>query len=225
MKAYLKIFGIIFLLLSLTIQTLAKEIKFQNNKINFLDTDSPVYIEKIHGNVEEFPYRNNFYFQIKDKKVEKILETFYFDNFGQFESRFRKVAKSIFLKPESTHGCYSSPKKIYHKAINNELRINCISIKILENEEDIFGPNFGSVEHLSLHLRKSKIKKFLKKNKLEIPKKMIRTEHYFYKSGRIYWVFMTSPTELNKKIELSIKNHQQFENDLNFGNLNRINFK
>jgi hypothetical protein len=54
---------------------------------------------------------------------------------------------------------------------------------------------------------------------------MIRTEHYFYKSGRIYWVFMTSPTELNKKIELSIKNHQQFENDLNFGTLDRINFK
>ena len=166
-----KIFGIIFLLSILTVQTLAQEIKFQNKEIYFLDTESPVYIEKIIGNVEEFPYRNNFYFQIEDKKVIKILETFYFDNFGEFESRFRRVAKSVFLKPETTHGCNSSPKKIYHKVINNEVRINCISIKILENKEDIFGPNFGSVEHLSLHLRKSKIKKFLEKNKLEIPKK------------------------------------------------------
>ena len=49
-------------------------------------------------NVEEFPYRNNFYFQIEDKKVIKILETFYFDNFGDYESRFRRVAKSVFLK-------------------------------------------------------------------------------------------------------------------------------
>ena len=220
-----KIFGIIFLLSTLTVQTLAQEVKFQNNKIYFLDTESPVYIEKIIGNVEEFPYRNNFYFQIEDKKVIKILETFYFDNFGDYESRFRRVAKSVFLKPESTHGCNSSPKNIYHKAINNEVRINCISIKILENEEDIFGPNFGSVEHLSLHLRKSKIKKFLEKNKLEIPKKMIRTEHYFYKSGKIYWIFMTRPTELDRNIELSIRNHQQFEHDLKLGNFDKINFE
>ena len=219
-----KFFGIIFLLSSLAVQTLAQDVKFQNNKIYFLDTESPVYIKKIMGNVEEFPYRNNFYFQIEDKKVIKILETFYFDNFGDFESRFRRVAKSIFLKPESTHGCNSSPKNIYHKAINNEVRINCISIKILENKEDIFGPNFGSVEHLSLHLRKSKIKKFLNKNKLEIPKKMIRTEHYFYKSGKIYWIFMTRPTELNRNIELSIRNHQQFEHDLKLGDFDKINF-
>jgi hypothetical protein len=220
-----KFFGIIFLLSSLTVQAPAQEIKFQNNKIYFLDTESPVYTEKIFGNVEEFPYRNTFYFQKENNKIIRILETFYFDNFGQFESRFRGVAKSIFLKPESIHGCNSSPKKIYHKAINNELRINCISIKILENKEDIFGPNFGSVQHLSLHLRKSKIKKFLKKNKLEIPKKMIRTEHYFYKSGKIIWIFMTRPTELDRNIELSIRNHQQFENDLKLGNFNKINFK
>ena len=220
-----KIFIIIFLLSSLTVQTLAQEVKLGKTKIYFLDTESSVYIEKIHGNVEEFPYRNNFYFQKENNKIIRILETFYFDNFGQYESRFRGVAKSIFLKHESTHGCNSSPKNIYHKAINNEVRINCISIKILENEEDIFGPNFGSVEHLSLHLREYKIKKFLKKNKLEIPKKMIRTEHYFYKSGRIFWIFMTRPTELDRNIELSIRNHQQFERDLKLGNFDKINFK
>ena len=92
-----KFFVIIFLLSSLTIQALAQEIKFQNNKIYFLDTESPVYIEKIFGNVEEFPYRNNFYFQKENNKIIRILETFYFDNFGDFESRFRWVAKSIFF--------------------------------------------------------------------------------------------------------------------------------
>ena len=91
------IIGIIFILSSLTVQTLAQEIKFQNNKIYFLDTESPVYIEKIFGNVEEFPYRNNFYFQKENNKIIRILETFYFDNFGDFESRFRWVAKSIFF--------------------------------------------------------------------------------------------------------------------------------
>ena len=218
-------FFLIVLLSSLTVQAPAQEIKFQNNKIYFLDTESPVYTEEIYGNVEEFPYRNTFYFQKENNKIIRILETFYFDNFGDFESRFRRLAKLIFLKPESTHGCNSSPKKIYHKAINNELRINCISIKILENKEDIFGPDLGSVHHLRLDLRKSKIKKFLKKNKLEIPKKMIRTEHYFYKSGKIIWIFMTRPTELDRNIELSIRNHQQFENDLKLGSFNKINFK
>ena len=66
-----KILGIIFLLSSLTFQTLAQEIKFQNNKIYFLDTESPVYTEKIFGNVEEFPYRNTFYFHLTSKVVQK----------------------------------------------------------------------------------------------------------------------------------------------------------
>ena len=229
-----KILGITVFFFLLNTNVFTKEIKFQNNKIYFLDTESPVYIEKIFGNVEEFPYRNNFYFQKENNKIIRILETFYFDNFGQFESRFRGVAKSIFLKPESTHGCNNSAKKIYQGAINNELRINCISIKILENKEDIFGPHFGSVQHLSLHLRKSKIKKFLEKNKLEIPKKMIRTEHYFYKAGKIIWIFLTSsealfPENLNKDelyqyIKDNINDHQTFENNLKFENYSKINF-
>ena len=36
---------------------------------------------------------------------------------------------------------------------------------------------------------------------------------------------MTRPTELDRNIELSIRNHQQFENDLKLGNFNKINFK
>jgi hypothetical protein len=190
-----------------------------------------VHTEKIQGKIEEFPYRNNFYFQKKDKKIVKILETFYFDNYGQFESRFRSLTKKIFFKHESTHACNYSPKKIYHKVVNNELRINCFSVGILENNEDIYGPNFGSVEHLSLSLRKNKIQKFLNKNNLEIPKKMIRTEHYFYKAGKIVWVFLTSnidelnyEDELNKYILLSIVDHKDFEDNFRFKVLDKIDF-
>ena len=211
-----------------------KEIRFQGSEIKFLDHDIKTTTKKIYRNVEEFPYGNNFYFQAKKEKIIRILETFYFDNYGQFESRFRSLAKKIFFKSDSTHGCNSSPKKIYHKALNHEVRMNCISIEILDSKEDIYGPNFGSIEHLSLHLRKNKIKNYLRKNKLEVPEKFIRTEHYFYKGGKIVWIFLTSsealfPKNLNKAelsqyIEDNINDHQIFESNLRFGSYDKINF-
>ena len=52
----------------------------------------------------------------------------------------------------------------YNQSINNELRMNCFSVQILENIDQIYGPNFGSVEYLDLNLRKRNIKTFINKN-------------------------------------------------------------
>jgi hypothetical protein len=222
----------IFLILSLNFQSLAQEVKFQGFDVNFLNNQYPIFSKKNYANVEEFRYGNNFYFQTKDQKLVRMLETFIFDNEGQFESRFRSLVKKIYFKPQSTHGCNFSPKKIYQQSINNELRMNCFSVQILENIDQIYGPNFGSVEYLDLNLRKRNIKTFINKNNLEIPNQKIRTEHYFYKSGKIMWVFLTSfendlinKDELDQYISLRINNHKYLENNLKFRKFDKINFE
>ena len=61
---------------------------------------------------------------------------------------------------------------------------------------------------------------------------MFRVEHYFYKSGKLTWVFYTLDTELlfkdltkeniNKFISQSKLVHQNFEKDLRYKNNMKI---
>ena len=62
---------------------------------------------------------------------------------------------------------------------------------------------------------------------------MFRVEHYFYNAGKLTWVFYTLDTELffndlseanlDEFINLSIKNHQNFEKDLKYKDFMKIN--
>ena len=137
------------------------EIKFLGNKIKFLDKNEKIFIEKINGKVEEYTYKNNVYIQSENGKIVKLLETFIFDNFGDYESRFRKIAKGIFYLSGPEIGCNESKKNLYYEVKDNGFSyINCISSKILNNKEEIFGPNLkdGWGNHLRLDLRAKNIK-------------------------------------------------------------------
>ena len=214
-----------------------KKIKFLNIEINFLDHDTETDIKKITGKVEEFSYQNFIYIQSKDKKITKVLETFIFDNHGEYESRFRMVAKDIFYKSDPDVGCNNSEKNFLHKVTdNNQLSINCVTAKILSNENRIYEPNLkdGWGNHLRLDLRKIKIKSIIVENNLVVPNEIIRNEHYFYKAGKIVWiifsedkstVFENSNSEKFYDFINNVKKiHQKFENKFRFKNFDKINF-
>lgn len=235
-----KILGIVILVLLLSGNSYAeknKEIKFLGNEINFLDQDAKTHIKKIAANVEEFSYKNYIYLQSKNKKITKILETFIFDNQGQFESRFRMIVKDIFYKSGPRVGCNNSKKNFLQKVTdNNELYISCVSAKILNNENRIYEPNLkdGWGNHLRLDLRKTKIKSIIDKNNLVVPDEIIRNEHYFYKAGQIIWIIFSEDKnialikhdkeEFNEYISDVKKIHQNFENKFRFKNYDKIKF-
>ena len=235
-----KILGIIVLSLLLSGNAYTdynKKIKFLNIEINFLDHDTETDIKKITGKVEEYFYQNIIYIQSKDKKITKVLETFIFDNHGDFESRFRLIAKGIFYKSDPHVGCNNSEKNFLHKVTdNNQLYINCVAAKILSNENRIYDPNLkeGSSNNLRLDLRKKKIKSIIDENNLVVPSEIIRNEHYFYKAGKVIWiifsedkssVFENSNSEKFYDYINNVKKiHQKFENKLRFKNFDKISF-
>tara|TARA_A100001011_G_C13814628_1_gene636284 strand:- start:25 stop:219 length:195 start_codon:yes stop_codon:yes gene_type:complete len=63
---------------------------------------------------------------------------------------------------------------------------------------------------------------------------MFRVEHYFYKSGKIIWVFYSidinlffdelNQTNLEKFIDIAIQKHKSFEKDLKYKDYLSINF-
>ena len=213
------------------------EIKFLGNKIKFLDKNEKIFIEKINGKVEEYTYKNNVYIQSENGKIVKLLETFIFDNYGDFESRFRKIAKGIFYLSGPGIGCNESKKNLYHEIKDNGFSyINCISSKILNNKKEIFGPNLkdGWGNHLRLDLRAKKIKSIMDKNKLKTPAEMVRNEHYFYKNGQIIWIFFSADKkmfikdstkqEISNHINNLKKIHQSFEKKFRFIETNSLKF-
>ena len=46
---------------------------------------------------------------------------------------------------------------------------------------------------------------------------MIRAEHYFYKSGRIRWIFYSKAIDLNSENEVNDFINETFQNHKNFG--------
>ena len=82
--------------------------------------------------------------------------------------------------------------------------------------------------------RKKVLKRALSQQN-EFPNQMFRVEHYFYKSGKLIWVFYSIDinlffNEINQKnvekfIDIAIQNHKNFEKDLRYKNYLLIDFE
>lgn len=210
-------------------------LKFHKLNINSYTEKNPVISGKIRGNVDSFPYGFNYYVSSNDGKILELIETFFFDNYGDHMSRFNKSTRSIVFGSNPNNGCNNSDKKLYHSILDNgQTHYTCFSIKVLTEKEELWGPNFNGNDHIQTEERKVTVKRFLKKNQYDLPEKMFRVEHYFYKSGKLIWVFYTLDTklffnDLNQKnlekfIDIAIQRHKDFEKDLRYKDYLLVNF-
>ena len=227
-----------FILLLFCSYSLASEnflLKFHKLKIKSYIGKNPIESARIRGNVDSFPYGFNYYVSSNDGKILQLIETFFFDNYGDHMSRFNKSTRSIVYGSNQNEGCNNSEKKLYHSILDNgQTHYTCFSIKVLTKKEELWGPNFNGNDHIQTEVRKVAVKKFLKKNQYKLPEKMFRVEHYFYKSGKLIWVFYTLDTklffnDLNQKnikkfIDIAIQRHKDFEKDLRYKGYLQINF-
>ena len=211
-------------------------LKFHGLNIHSMSDKHLNKIGTMRGNVDSYPYGFNYYSNIKDGKISELIETFYFDNFGDHMSRFNNWARSIVYISNPNNGCNNSENKIYHSVTDNgATQFTCFSVKIISGSDEIWSPDFSKNQHSTIPLgqRKSTLKRALKKKNYETPDKMFRVEHYFYNAGKLTWVFYSldtelffndlSETNLDQFINLSIKNHQNFEKDLKYKDFMKIN--
>ena len=199
----------------------------------FAETN-PLRIGKKRGNVEEYPFGFDYYGSFKNGKISEIIETFYFDNNGDFMSRFNDWARDIVFKSNPNNGCNNSEQKSYHATVDNgAVHFSCFSVKIISSMEELYGPNFNKANHIPMVQRKKILQKALKQ-KYKMPNKMFRIEHFFYRSGKLIWVFYSIDVNLffdeitQKNIEtfinVAIQRHKDFEKDLRYKDHLLINF-
>ena len=232
------LFKAFFILILIYTYSLASEnyfYKFHKLKIKSYTEKTPIETGKIRGNVDSYPYGFNYYVSSDDGKILELIETFFFDNYGDHMSRFNRSTRSIVFRSNPNNGCNNSEEKLYHSILDNgQSHYTCFSIKALINKEDLWGPNFNGNDHIPTEQRKVTVKRFLKKNRYVLPEKMFRVEHYFYKSGKLIWVFYTLDTKLffddlnqenlEKVVDIAIQRHKDFEKDLRYKGFLLTNF-
>ena len=202
-------------------------IKHHKLKISSLSENDLDKIGIIRGNIEEYPYGMTYYLSKKNNKISELVETFYFENYGDHVSRFNNWARSVVYIANPKHGCNNSNEKLYNNIRDNgPTHFNCFSVRLIDKIDQVYGPNLNKSEHIKLNQRKSFLSKYLTKNSISIPNKMFRVESYLYRGGKLIWVFYTVDTELfyndlnekniEKFINKAISVHQNFEEDLKF---------
>ena len=209
-------------------------LKFHKLNIKSYTETIPLKIAKKKGNVEEYPFGFDYYGSFKNGKISEIIETFYFDNHGDFMSRFNDWARDIVYKSNPNNGCNNSEEKLYHAVVDNgPAHFSCFSVKTISSKEELYGPNFNKANHIPMVQRKKLLKRALEQQ-YKIPNKMFRVEHYFYKSGKLIWIFYSIDTDLffdeltqknfEKFVEVAIQKHKNFEKDLRYKKYLLIDF-
>ena len=209
--------------------------KFHKLKINSYTEETPIKVGRIRGNVDSYPYGFDYYVSSNNGKIQQLIETFFFDNYGDHMSRFNISTRSIVFGSNPNNGCNNSEKKLYHSILDSgQTHYTCFSIKVLNKKEELWGPNFNGNDHIQTEQRKVAVKRFLKKKKYELPEKMLRIEHYFYRSGKLIWVFYTldaklffndlNQENLEKFVDVAIQKHKDFEKDLKYKGYLLTNF-
>ena len=206
------------------------EFKFHKLKVKKHSQDRIEKIGIIRGNVEEYPYGFNYYADIKEDKLIELIETFYFENYGDHMSRFNNWARNVVYISNPNNGCNNSEDKIFHALVDNgPTHFNCFSIRKISGLEEVSGPNFNKVDHIPMGQRKAFLKKIFKKRNINLPKSIYRIEHYFYRAGKLTWIFYSIDSELFFKdyddlIAKNIQIHKDFEQDLRYKNHMKIDF-
>lgn len=216
-------------------------LKFHKLNINSYTEKHPLQIGKIRGNIggEPYPYGFNYYGVFENGKISEIIETFFLDNHGDFLRRFNAYARSVVYTSNLKNGCNNSEEKLYHAIVDNgRLHFSCFSVKEITNMEELWEPNFNKAAvfgySIPMNQRKNVLKKALDQQ-IKLPNKMFRVEHYFYKSGKLIWVFYSVDVNLffnqinqkniEKFIDIAIQNHKNFEKDLRYKDYLLIDFE
>jgi len=225
-----KILGIIVLGLLLNVSVFSEEIKLKEIKVDTNNQKFKKIKSNIRGNIEGIDFMNYFYEYREGKKLKGFIDIFDLDNSGLYEGRVNMWFRSQVFAIGKKQACINSDRNIFFRNIDFNTNITCLNIKII-NKDELSMPYFKPHHQVNLFPRSPIIKNFIKKNKIIVPNKMIRAEHYFYKVGQVNWIILSldvdvnSEEEINKFIKQSFKNHQNFEEQLKIYKKNRFVFE
>ena len=74
---------------------------------------------------------------------------------------------------------------------------NCFIVRNWEVNKELYKPSIKRIRYTDMNYAPGIIRNYLEKNNIDIPIMMLRSEHYYYSRGKLFWVFRMINPEIN----------------------------
>ena len=151
------------------------------------------YQKNIHG-VELITY---FLVQLKENKVSRLLEVLSIDNRGVHPTETNQFFYSLLYKANKEKGCVKRLEYYVFKLYKRGMVANCFIVRNWEVNKELYKPFIMRISYTDMNYAPPIIRNYLEKNNIDIPIMMLRSEHYYYSRGKLFWVFRMINPEIN----------------------------
>ena len=200
------------------------EISYKGITVNLPPGEKWKVIGTYRDNFDEVKLRGFVLVQLKGNKITGFIEVGSSDDKGVYASYMNSFYNQFLFQKTSTKVgyCIKDSDDLVFKLYKQGTTYNCFRVRSWHESRGLYNPT--PVEYPNpLRL----VRKFIEKNNIEIPKMLLRSEHYYFSRkvrSQYSWVNYTINPEIynsykNKKkytnnwIKLSAKRHQIFEKD------------
>jgi len=205
MKKLLGIMVLFVIYFLTTVNSSAVKIgKIYENELRFkkLNIDLPpdgewrhirTYERDIHG-VLLISY---FLAQVKENKVSRLLEVLSIDNKGGYPAEANQFFYELLYKADKERGCVKRLEYYVFKLFKRGMYTNCFVVRNWEVNKELYKTPIKHTQYVDMNYAPGIIRHYLEKNNIDIPIMMLRSEHYYYSRGKLFWVFRMINPEIN----------------------------
>ena len=151
------------------------------------------YKKNIHG----VGFISYFLAQIKENKVSRLLEVLSVDNKGVYPTETNMFFYELLYITDKEGGCAKKLKYYVFKLFKRGVSSNCFIVRNWEVNKELYKPSIKRIRYTDMNYAPGIIRKYLEKNNIGIPIMMLRSEHYYYSRGKLFWVFRMINPEIN----------------------------
>ena len=205
MKKFLGILVLFVIYFLTTVNSSAVKIgKIYENEFRFkkLNIDLPPdgewrHIRSYQKNIHGVVLITYFLAQVKENKVSRLLEVLSIDNQSAFPTEANEFFYVLLYKADKERGCVKRLEYYVFKLFKKGVSANCFIVRNWAVNKELYKPSIKRISYTDMNYAPPIIKNYLEKNNIDIPIMMLRSEHYYYSRGKLFWVFRMINPEIN----------------------------
>ncbi len=147
--------------------------------------------------VDGIIFTAKFLAQIKENKLSRLVELLAIDNFGNHPALANAWLYELLYKANKGRGCYKRLEYYIFKVYKKGKVSNCFIVRNWEVHKELYNPSMTNSYYVDMNYAPRIMRSYMTNNNIEIPLMMLRSEHYYYTGGKLFWVFRMIDPEID----------------------------